>query len=151
MATKPIGGYPALTRPLKIGYRAIATSAALLAIWAAVILAGIYAPDMVTGSNHEHLQIAALAGWPLAIAASGMVLLASAVSRRTDETVGPWVVFGIAVVLAWVAVLLTSIFAPSMVTGTDPTTIPLAALTAPIFASLVTAFASIYVAGGPAE
>jgi len=38
-----------------------------------------------------------------------------------------------------------------MVTGTDPTTIPLAALTAPIFASLVTAFASIYVAGGPAE
>jgi len=151
MATKPISGYPSLTRPLRIGYRAIATSVALLAIWAAVILASIYAPDMVTGSNHEHLQIAAFAGWPWAIVASGMVLLASGVSRRADEALGAWVVFGLAVVLAWVAVLLTSIFAPSMVTGTDPTTIPIAALTGPIFACLVTAFASIYVAGGPAE
>ena len=106
---------------------------------------------MVTGSNQEHLQIAAFAGWPWAIVATGMVLLAAGVSRRKDEALGAWAVYGIAVVLAWVAVLLTSIFAPSMVTGTDPTIIPIAALTGPIFACLVTAFASIYVAGGPAE
>ena len=33
MATTPITRYPTVTRPLRIGYRAIATSLALLAIW----------------------------------------------------------------------------------------------------------------------
>lgn len=48
------------------------------------------------------------------------------------------------VVLAWGAGLLASIFAPSKVTGVP-------AIIGPIFAVLVTAFASIFIAGGPAD
>ena len=151
MATRPFAGFPAVRTPLRIGYRAIATSVALVAIWAAVVVASIFSPDLVTGSNHEHLTIAAFIGLPLAVAATGMVLLAAGVSHRTDAMPGAWVVFGLVMVLAWGTVLLTSLFAPSMVTGTDPTTIPVPAIIGPIFAVLVTAFASIFIAGGPAD
>lgn len=151
MATNSIAGFPAVRSTFRIGYRAIATSVALFAVWAAIIVASIFSPDLVTGSNHEHLAIAAIVGLPLALVTTGMILLAAGVSRRTESMPGAWVVFAVAAVLAWGAVLLTSVFAPSMVTGTDPTTIPVAAIVGPLFGALVTAYASIFVAGGPAE
>ncbi len=40
-----------------------------------------------------------------------------------------------------------SIFAPTMVTGTDPTTILVAAFAAPVAGVLATAFLAVFVAG----
>ncbi len=124
MATRPVQG---VVRPLPIlgvGYRALATAISLVAIWVAATIAAVYSPDMISGSNHEHLQLSMFLAWPLAAVATGMVLLAAGIA---------------------------SVFVSPMVTGTDPTTIPLAAVVAPLFAVLVTAYASIYVAGAGSE
>ena len=45
----------------------------------------------------------------------------------------------------WVVVALASIFAPELVTGTDPTRIPLAALVAPIAGLVGTGFVALHV------
>lgn len=150
MAIKPMTGMHRIELA-GIGYRAAATGVALIAIWAAATAAAIYAPDLVIGSQHDHLQLAMFFAWPLAAVATGMVLLAAGVSRRGGETAGPWIVFALLNGLAWIGAALTSVFAAPMVTGTDPTTIPVAVLVAPLFAVLVTAYASIYVAGASAE
>jgi hypothetical protein len=44
----------------------------------------------------------------------------------------PWVVLGVGVSAIWVAVLLVSVFTPPLVTGTDPTVLPLGAFLSPI-------------------
>lgn len=40
------------------------TTAAILAIWAGVVLAGAYAPDFVSGSQQEHLPLVGWFDWP---------------------------------------------------------------------------------------
>jgi hypothetical protein len=85
--------------------------------------------------------------WPLAAVATGMVLLAAGVSRRSGEAAGPWVVYAVLNALAWFGAAIASVYVSPMVTGTDPTTIPIASLVAPVLGVLVTAYASIYVAG----
>jgi len=136
----------------RIGPRAISTAAGVVVMWASVVVAGVFAPDLVTGANHEHFQLAAVIGWPLGAVGTGMILLAAVVGGAPVAEGVRWYVFGTVVAAIWIAVALTSVLAPAMVTGTDPTTVPLAALVAPIFAVLGTAFASIYVAGsGRAE
>jgi hypothetical protein len=150
MATRPVQG----VRPLPVlgvGYRALATAISLVAIWVAATIAAVYSPDMITGSNHEHLQLAMFLAWPLAAVATGMVLLAAGVSRRAIESAAAWAVYAVLIAVAWCGAAIVSVFVSPMVTGTDPTTIPVAALLAPIFAVLVTAYASIYVAGAGSE
>ncbi len=133
------------TGRLRIGPRALGTSASLASIWVAVVCGSIFAPDLVTGSNHDHIQIAAFVAWPIGAIASGMVLMAAASARPGIDS-GAWIVFGCSVAAVWLAVLLTMAFAPAMVTGTDSTEIPIAPILAPIFGVLATAFSSIYIA-----
>ena len=147
MATMQLSAHGAKSTFLGLGYRAVATASALVAIWVAATIAAIYSPDLVTGSNHEHIQLAMFFVWPLAAIASGMVLLGAAVGRRDSEEAGPLTVFAVGTALAWIGAALASVFVAPMSTGTDPTTIPIAALIGPVFAVLVTAYACIYVAG----
>lgn len=151
MATKSVSGMHS-GQILGVGYRTMSTAISLIAIWVAATFAAIYAPDMITGSNHEHMQLAMFLVWPLAAIATAMVLLAAGVSRRGVESAGAWGVYAVLIALAWVGSAVASVFVSPMVTGTDPTTIPIATIVAPIFAVLVTAYGSIYVAGaGSAE
>lgn len=151
MATKPISGVRSTPALLGVGYRAAATGIALIAIWLSATLAALYSPDMITGSTHEHMQLAMFVVWPLAAVATGMVLLAAGVNRRGVEAAGPWAVYALLTAIAWAAAAVASVFVSPMVTGSDPTTIPLAALFGPLFAVLVTAYAGIYVAGAGSE
>jgi hypothetical protein len=151
MATKPISTYRGSTAVLGLGHRALATGLALVSIWVAATIAAVFAPDMVTGSNHEHFQLTMFLVWPLAAVATGMVLLAAGVSRRGAETAGPWGVYAVLNALAWFGAAIASVYVTPMVTGSDPTTIPIASLVAPVFSVLVTAYASIYVAGVASE
>jgi hypothetical protein len=73
------------------------------------------------------------------------------VSRRGAEAAGPWAVFAALNAVAWFGAAVASVYATPMVTGTDPTTIPIASIVAPIFSVLVTAYASIYVAGAASD
>ncbi|MET0779983.1 MAG: hypothetical protein ABWZ16_00510 [Microbacterium sp.] len=73
--------------------------------------------------------------WPWTAAAVGYVLLAGGRSGSRDLVVG--------VTFVWAVVAVLAIAAPTMVTGTDPTRIPLAALIAPPFGTVATGFLAI--------
>jgi hypothetical protein len=117
-------------------------------IWLATAAASIWSPVMITGIEHERLAIAAVIDWFPAAIASGLVLMAF--SRRTrGASRSLWLGFLIAIGSIWAAVAAVSIFSPALVTGSDPTTVPIAVFAAPIGGVIATAFASVFVAGTP--
>jgi hypothetical protein len=125
--------------------RYVFTGLAVASIWISVAFASIFSPDLITGSQHEHLAIAALGVWLWGACATALVLLAA--SRQAGAGRPVWIGLAIAVAGIWLAVALVSIFTPTTVTGTDPTTIPLGAMIAPFVGVLVTSFVAVFVAG----
>ena len=119
-------------------------------IWLATAAASVWSPVMITGVEHERLAVAAVIDWFPAAIASGLVLMAF--SRRTrGASRSLWLGFLIAIGSIWAAVACVSIFSPALVTGSDPTTVPIAVFSAPIGGVIATAFASVFVAGTPGE
>jgi len=134
------GKFPpsALSRPAST-YGYVGTGIAVVSIWASVVVSTIYAPDFVSGSQHEHLQLVGWVDWLWGALATGLVLLAALDGMRKRVTAGaPWMALGAGVSVVWLAVALVSVFAPVFVTGSDPTRIPLAALGVPIAGLLLT-------------
>ena len=127
------------------GWRYLPVGLAVGAIWLAVLVASVFAPVMITGSNHERLAIAALGDWLWGGLATGLLLLAAAFTR--PERLGMWPMVALVTGFVWLAVAVASVFAPELVTGTDPTTIPLAAMLAPIAGAIVTSFVAVFAAG----
>jgi len=121
---------------------AVATIAALSTIWIAVALISVFSPDLVSGSEQQHLPVAAIATWLWGtIATIAQVALGAALVRR--RRIDAWLVAQpVATVVVWCGAVVVSVFTPPMVTGTDPTTIPLAAIIAPIAAAAVTVIAA---------
>lgn len=110
--------------------------AAAAAVAVAVALASIFSPDMVTGSQQEHVPIAGLVDWMWGAVALGYL------SFLRHGTCDPTV--SVSIIVLWLAVAATSIFAPELVTGTDPTRIPLAAFIAPVVGAVATAFLTLH-------
>jgi hypothetical protein len=107
-------------------------------VMVSVLLASIFSPDMVSGTEQEHLPLAPLTLWVWGAAAIGYL---SFVRRDGADPA-----FGLSVAILWAAVAATSIFAPELVTGADPTRIPIAALVAPVVGTIVTGFIALNVA-----
>jgi hypothetical protein len=103
-------------------------------IWAASALTAIAAPDMVSGSAHEHLPLAAITVWLWAAVATGYAAM-TPVGNARDWLLGVGIV--------WAAMAAAAVFAPVMETGSDPTQIPIAALVAPPVAAAVTGFLAL--------
>jgi hypothetical protein len=137
-----------------VGTKAVAVVGAVGVIWLAVLLASILAPDMVTGSQQEHLNVAALANWFWGLLSTMFLLRATVfrpprLERHEEEAV--WIWSSVAVGGVWLAVAVISIFTPAFVTGSDPTRLPLAAILAPIVATAIIRFASEFVAQWPVK
>jgi hypothetical protein len=123
-----------------------AVALSVVAVWLSVGALSLFAPDLITGSEQEHLPIAALSTWLWGGLATGLILLAGAVGG--DERGGSvWSTFAVIVVAMWAVVAVAGVWSPVMVTGTDPTHLPIVALLAPIAGALGTAFACVYAAG----
>lgn len=110
--------------------------AAIGSVLVAVLLASIYSPDLVTGTQQEHLALPAVIDWMWAGVAIGY--LASVGPARADATLA------VATALLWFSVAAASIFAPEFVTGTDPTRIPIVALIAPVIGTVMTGFLCLH-------
>jgi hypothetical protein len=118
------------------------TGVTIGAIWLGVVLASIYAPDMVTGSQHEHLAVVGGGDWIWGLVATSIVVLAAQHGFRTrPASRTAWVALAVSVGVVWIGVALVSAFAPVWVTGTDPTIIPAPAMGAPILGTFLTWFA----------
>ena len=125
------------------------TALALLGIWAAVLLAGFYAPDFVSGSQHEHLPLVGWLDWIWGAVASSFVVLTALQGMRSGApSQTPWIVLALVSAGIWVAVYLVSVLAPVFVTGTDPTRIPLPALVVPIVGVFLTWFVCAVIKSG---
>jgi hypothetical protein len=108
---------------------------AVAAIWVSSIGLALFAPDLVSGSEHEHLPLAMMTIWLWTAAATAFALM-----TPTGESLRGWTV---SVVVLWLGVLLVGVFAPEMVTGSDPTRIPLAVVVVPPVAAIVTGLLSL--------
>jgi hypothetical protein len=131
-------------RPGALGWALGAT----IVVWIAVVVISVFSPDLVSGSEQQHLPVAAFGTWLWGTVATVGVLVGGGLVRRAGEALW-WVAPAAATMAIWVVASLVSVFAPTMETGTDPTTIPLAALIAPVVAALLTcvAYAAAAVGG----
>jgi hypothetical protein len=114
-------------------------------IWASVALVSLFAPDLVSGSEHEHLPLAAITVWIWGVVATGYLVLLAQIRDERNLEAAAWRNAAIAVTVIWLATAVVAIFGPDLVTGSDPTEVPLAALIAPPFAAVGTAMACFMV------
>lgn len=142
-ARAELGGITAESRYLFAGI-------AVASIWLTIAAASIWSPDLISGTEQEQVPLAAILDWFYAALATGLVLMAFG-RRSPGATRSLWLGFTVAVGGIWFVVAIASIFAPTIVTGTDPTTVPIAALASPIAGVMATAFVSVFVAGSAGE
>ncbi|HEX8803761.1 MAG TPA: hypothetical protein VF743_06200 [Acidimicrobiales bacterium] len=107
-------------------------------IWVAVAAISVLSPDLVSGSEQQHLPVAAFGTWLWGAISTVVVLSSWASLRRDPERRHLHRALAVGVAAVWGVATLVSIFAPVMVTGTDPTRLPLAALIAPVVATALT-------------
>jgi hypothetical protein len=119
------------------------SAAGITGIWVAVVLISTLAPDMVTGSEHEHMPIAAATSWLWGLISTlaflwGMSRLRGRASRRPI-----WIGLATATLVLWLVATILSITLPVVETGTDPTRLPIGALVTPLAAAVLTVLAGI--------
>lgn len=134
--------------PRNTSGRATFVSVSIAAIWFATLAASLSAPPLVTGSAHETIPLVAAVDWLWAALATGFIVLAAGLVGRGHRS--SWLGAAVAVSAIWIAVAVASIAGPSLVTGTDPTTVPLAALLSPFAGVIATAYVAIFVAASSA-
>jgi hypothetical protein len=110
-------------------------------IWVAVLLISLFSPDLVSGSEQEHLPVAAITAWFWGGVGTVILLLAMGRLRGRPSWQPIWVGLSVATLGIWTVATILAITLPVIETGTDPTRVPVAALVAPIAAAMLTALA----------
>jgi hypothetical protein len=121
-------------------------------IWIAVLLISLFAPDLVSGSEQQHLPVAAFGTWFWGAIGTLVLLWAMGRLRRSARWQPIWIGLAVVTLGIWGLATVLAITLPVMVTGTDPTRIPFAALFPPVAASVLTALAGAIASvfrGGP--
>ena len=110
-------------------------------IWVAVLLLSLLAPDLVSGSEQEHLPVAAFTTWFWGVARTLVFLWAMGRLRGSARWQPIWIGLSVVTLGIWAVATILGITLPVMETGTDPTRIPFAAIFAPVAAAMLTALA----------
>jgi hypothetical protein len=108
-----------------------------------VLLISLFAPDLVSGSQQQHLPVAAFTTWFWGAVGTMVLLWAMGRLRGSARWQPIWIGLSVATLGIWTLATILAITLPVMVTGTDPTRIPFAALFAPIAAAMLTALAGV--------
>ena len=119
------------------------TAAGIAGIWLAVVLISLLAPDMVTGSEQQHLPIAAFTSWLWGLIATIAFLWAMSRLRGSASRRPVWIGLTAATLLLWLVATVLCATLPVVETGTDPTRIPLGAIVPPIAAMVLTVLAGV--------
>lgn len=121
------------------------TAIGLGVIWVCVLLISLLAPDLVSGSEQEHLPLPAFTAWLWGLLGTWGFLNGMGKLRGSAERRVIWVGLSIAVMAIWAIVAALSVWLPVLETGSDPTSLPLGAIVAPLAAAALTAVASMVV------
>jgi hypothetical protein len=117
------------------------TAVGIGGIWVAVLLLSLLAPDLVSGSEQQHLPVAAFTTWFWG--GIGTLVFLWTMGRLRGRAIWrpAWIGLSVVTLAIWALAAILGITLPVMVTGTDPTRIPFAALFAPVAAAMLTALA----------
>jgi hypothetical protein len=113
------------------------TAAGIAGIWTAVLLISLFAPDMVSGSQQEHLPLPALTTWLWGTIATGTLVASMGKLRGSAARQPIWIGLSVATLALWAAATICSIALPVVETGSDPTRMPVGALVAPVAAMVL--------------
>jgi len=119
------------------------TAGGIAGIWVAVAAISLLAPDMVTGSEQQHMPVAAFGTWLWGLIATGTYLWGMERLRGRAERRPIWAGLTAATLALWLVAAVLAATLPRVETGTDPTRIPVGALVAPIAATVLTALAAM--------
>jgi hypothetical protein len=119
--------------------RMLPTALAVAGLWLAMALSSVFAPDLISG-DQGHVPIVALTIWIWGAVATGFVMFGAAFPAR--DRMARWGL-PVAVLGIWGAVALVSIFAPTIVSGSDQTIVPVAGLFAPVAGAIATGYACL--------
>jgi cobalamin synthase len=112
-------------------------------IWVAVVLISLFAPDLVSGSEQEHLPIAAFITWFWGVVGTLVLLWAMSRLRGSAMRRPVWIGLSVVTLALWAVATILAITLPVFETGTDPTQIPLGAMFASVGAAILTALAGL--------
>jgi hypothetical protein len=110
-------------------------------IWVAVLLLSLLAPDLVSGSEQDHLPVAAFTTWFWGGLGTLVFLWATGRLRGNARWQPIWIGLSVVTLGIWAVATTLGITLPVMETGTDPARIPFAAIFAPVAAAMLTALA----------
>jgi hypothetical protein len=119
------------------------TAAGVSEIWVAVTVISVFAPDMVAGSEQEHLPVAALSTWLWGLVSTGAFVWAMGKLRGNATRRPIWIGLAVATLTVWLVATILSVSLPVVETGSDPTRIPIGAVVAPLAATVLTVLAGI--------
>jgi hypothetical protein len=119
------------------------TAAGIAGIWVAVALISVFAPDMVSGSEQEHLPVAAFVTWIWGLVATGAFLWTMGRLRGNATRRPVWIGLSVTTVAVWLVAVALSITLPVFETGSDPTRLPIGAMVAPVAAAMLTILGGI--------
>ena len=119
------------------------TAIGLAAIWLAVLVISLFSPDLVSGSQQEHLPLAAMTCWLWGVFATALFLWMMSRLRGSAERRPIWIGATLAVAGIWLVGAILSLTLPVFETGTDPTQLPFGALFAPIAAAMLTGLVGV--------
>lgn len=124
------------------------TLIAVVVIWLAVLVTSLFAPDFVSGSEQDHIKVAAIVNWLWGLLASVAVLRMLRHRDVQKAEASTWVALGTGVGVIWVTMTLVSLLVPVIELGSDPTQIPLAVIIAPIVAMVLTRYLAEFLLEG---
>jgi hypothetical protein len=119
-----------------------------------VLLLSLLAPDLVFGSQQDHIPVAAFTTWFWGGVGTLVFLWVMGRLRGSARWQPIWIELSVVTLGIWAVATILGITLPVMETGTDPTRIPFAAIFAPVAAAMLTALAGAVanvVRGGPAQ
>jgi hypothetical protein len=119
----------------------LSTAIGIGGIWVAALLLSLLAPDLVSGSEQQHLPVAAFTTWFWGGVGTLVYLWAMSRLRGSAMRQPIWIGLSVVTIALWVVATVLGITLPVFTTGTDPTRIPFAALFAPAAAAMLTALA----------
>jgi hypothetical protein len=117
------------------------TAVGIGGIWVAVLLLSLLAPDLVSGSEQDHLPVAAFTTWFWGGVGTLVFLWMMGRLRGNARWQPIWIGLSVVTLGIWALATILGITLPVMETGTDPTQIPFAAIFAPVAAAMLTALA----------
>jgi hypothetical protein len=119
------------------------TVSGIAGIWIAVALISLFSPDMVSGSEQEHLPVAALTAWFWGLVSTGAFLWSMGKLRGSAARRPIWIGLAAATLGVWLLAMILTIALPVIETGSDPTRIPIGAMVAPVAAAVLSGLAGV--------